>query len=352
MLKSSLSIRFALPLALFLGAYSLCGLGARLPKKPHCISRVLAAPTGAEGEIIRLSGLLQEITRLQKLAGVWLSSSPLPHSTNEVILFGTFVTSRVPLIFFHYPYSYSLFPLEHLEEKIRKRATTAQNAAERTLTDVMQNQRLASFYLQDLVPEVEVGFGAGSQGFRVPIFPTVSTPIMSYTKALVQAAASDAQGARTILIVGCGTGAEAVFWAKTTQAFIQCIDINPWAVANTQVTARVHGLEDRILAWDSDLFQTVTGRYDLLLANLPLRFPRDQSYPDTNLFDQDGVLLQRFVREFSAFLTPKGKAFAMTWPQIEAELPLGVATRKVLDFEDEASQNLAIHELTSPAGSP
>lgn len=321
-------------------------LGARPPKKRSCSVEFLGL-SDAEREIIELSRKLADKSRIQKLGGVMLSTASIPHYGNKAVLFGTIFNQYVPLIFYHHPEAYALFPLGHLDERTRNRATVAQSLAEKQLVEETQLHRLSLFSKYDLVDTIPVDFGlkSGLPAFDIPVFPTVFLPHSCYTRALVQAAIKDASRAQRILILGCGAGAEAVFFAKTTKAEVHCVDINSWAVANTHVTARVHGLENKILAWDSDLFHTVTLRYDVILANLPLSFPGDQSYPDTNLFDQDGVLLQRFVSEFRHYLFPSGKAFAMTWPEIQAAIPRGVVTRRALDFQDEVQQNLSIHEL-------
>ncbi|MFZ6009327.1 MAG: methyltransferase [Bacteroidota bacterium] len=68
------------------------------------------------------------------------------------------------------------------------------------------------------------------------------------------------------LELGCGTGIQLITIENLADK-LTGIDINPRAVEFTELSAKLNGLHERVEAKQSDLFENITRKYDLILAN-------------------------------------------------------------------------------------
>lgn len=100
------------------------------------------------------------------------------------------------------------------------------------------------------------------QGKRLVIFPNVYKPLEN------EHASSDycREGDR-VLDLGCGSGVGSVFCAPKAREVV-AVDISAAAVRNTEENCRLHGLKN-VKVMQSDMFSSVEGKYDLILANSP-----------------------------------------------------------------------------------
>jgi SAM-dependent methyltransferase len=74
---------------------------------------------------------------------------------------------------------------------------------------------------------------------------------------------------RTAVDIGCGSGAGAILIAKARHdAQVLALDINPTALRFTAVNAALAETEN-VSAWHSDLLDSVSGDFDLIVANPP-----------------------------------------------------------------------------------
>ena len=70
------------------------------------------------------------------------------------------------------------------------------------------------------------------------------------------------------LELGCGTGIIAMAMVLSGAAFVDAVDIMPEAVADAQYNILQKGLEDRINVYQSDLYQNVSGQFDIIFADV------------------------------------------------------------------------------------
>ena len=74
---------------------------------------------------------------------------------------------------------------------------------------------------------------------------------------------------RTAADIGCGSGAGAILIARARrEAQVQALDINPTALRFTAVNAALAQTEN-VSAWHSDLLDSASGEFDLIVANPP-----------------------------------------------------------------------------------
>lgn len=110
--------------------------------------------------------------------------------------------------------------------------------------------------LNIILPSIVVG------GKRIVVFPDVYKPLENE-----YACADYCREGDRVLDLGCGTGVGAVFCAPKARELL-AVDINPSAVKNTAENCRLNGLKN-VTVKQSDMFSSVEGKFDLILANPP-----------------------------------------------------------------------------------
>jgi methylase of polypeptide subunit release factors len=100
------------------------------------------------------------------------------------------------------------------------------------------------------------------QGKRIVVFPDVYKPLENE-----YACADYCRVGDRVLDLGCGSGVGAVFCAPKARELV-AVDINPSAVKNTEENCRRNGLSN-VVVKQSDMFASVEGKFDLILANPP-----------------------------------------------------------------------------------
>ncbi len=97
---------------------------------------------------------------------------------------------------------------------------------------------------------------------------------------------------------------------------VDATDIDALALSLAEKNIRRYGFEQRVRLIESDLFQNVSGEYDLILTNPPYvpaaeiaHFPSEYQHEPSAAFDggEDGLdLVHRILAEASRFLRPQG----------------------------------------------
>ena len=144
-------------------------------------------------------------------------------------------------------------------------------------------------------------------GRRFVVHPRVFEPNLD-TRALVEALPLFAY--TRFLEVGGGTGVVSVFAAREGVTGV-VVDLNAAAVANIRVNVALNGLDDRLDVLHSDLFAAVTGRFDLVIANLPFMRGEANDVVDRAIFDQELETWRRFLRDLPERLEPGGAALTV-----------------------------------------
>ncbi|KAH0574687.1 Glutamine methyltransferase [Spironucleus salmonicida] len=120
--------------------------------------------------------------------------------------------------------------------------------------------------------------------------------------------------------IGCGYGCVAIQMAKQFQIIPYCTDINPLALQNAQNTFIVNNLQGEFI--QSDLFQNVDGKFDIIAFNPPY-VPGDLQCD--NLLDlalcggaHGRDVIDRFLQELPARCSPGATVYMVA---IEANAP-------------------------------
>lgn len=145
-----------------------------------------------------------------------------------------------------------------------------------------------------------------------------------------------------ILEVGCGTGLISILCRKMDHP-VEAVDINPAAVECTLANAKRNGIE--LWAHVSDLFSSVTGKFDTVIFNPPY-LPVEEEVPG---FEQwaggpDGFkVVRRFLTDLPRFMDKGGKCYIVLSDL--ADIDLFMSESRDFSFRTVASTKLFFERL-------
>ena len=178
----------------------------------------------------------------------------------------------------------------------------------------------------------------------LPVFPSVFTFKNEYLYHLMNVVLHQIKASQKTLVLGSGSGFDAAIIASQFKMRVDATDFNPMAVANTRAMSLLTHTDEYIHAWESDLFDQIPGRYDVIIFDSPVKVNLNESSlaNDPNRYDREGILLRRLLRELPAHLNPGGKLYLMNRKDLKELLPLGVRHQVLRVF----SQDFAVHEFS------
>jgi release factor glutamine methyltransferase len=154
------------------------------------------------------------------------------------------------------------------------------------------------------------------------VFPTVYAPLASDKAYYDTILESDITPGAKVLVVGTGSGADAWVASLKSKTTVYVVDINPMAIANTMITARLGGFSVEAIAGDitaADLPDAFS-EFDFVLWNMPfLKVDGDNSYgndfrgiTDADFHDgDDGTILKGFLERIPSLLKNDGTAILL-----------------------------------------
>ncbi len=127
-------------------------------------------------------------------------------------------------------------------------------------------------------------------------------PEMTNSSLVLLKSLPDLEG-KSVLDIGTGCGVLAVYAALNGASRVTAVDISPNAVANTSENVKRLGLENVVEVVQTNLFDGLTQRYDLIVANLPILGAvwNDLTGPVSKVYE-------RFLTEYDQYLQhPSGR---------------------------------------------
>ena len=142
-----------------------------------------------------------------------------------------------------------------------------------------------------------------------------------------------------VLDMGTGSGVDAILAAaKSTD--VVAVDINPAAIKCARANAKATGLAERIQFFESDVFDRVEGRFDLIIFNPPFRWFAPRDMLEAAITDQDYRVLTRFMAEANSYLAEKGRILLSFGTSGDLDYLLTLVNRHAFD-----SQTIAEHTV-------
>lgn len=115
----------------------------------------------------------------------------------------------------------------------------------------------------------------------------------------------------TLVDVGAGSGAVGIIASRWASRVVS-VDVNPTALAYTEVNAALAGVSDRVLPARSDMLEEVGGPIDVVISNPPfMADPLHRQYRDGGGERGEGFAV-RLVRAALRRLAPRGRAVVYT----------------------------------------
>lgn len=190
-----------------------------------------------------------------------------------------------------------------------------------------------------------------SHASQLLLLPWVYPFVSEYTHQLLTQALDKIADRDDVLVIGTGSGIEAVTIASLKQAHVDATDISPVAVANTEINAHLTQTDARVRAWVSDGLDKVTRRYDVIVFNAPLAvewLSEDRLVHEFNndvrLFDPQGALLRKVFSVLPNHLNTGGRLYLMSHMDVDEYLPYGLHMKRLTTFTVSKTK-LAIYEI-------
>lgn len=120
---------------------------------------------------------------------------------------------------------------------------------------------------------------------------------------------------KDVLDVGCGTGIIAIACALSGAKRVVAIDVDKNSLENAKINVKANNVQDKVEVIESDLFDKVHGKFDYILANLPI------SDKHWNLSVSTLDLVKKFVIESLNHTKENGKIY-IVWASFSKVSPL------------------------------
>lgn len=140
-------------------------------------------------------------------------------------------------------------------------------------------------------------------GWTFVVPPEVYPP---HPLGLAETVLSEAREDDRVLDMGTGSGVNAIA-AASRGATVVAVDVNPVAVAAARRNAELNGLEGRVEVRESDVFDSVSGVFDLVVFDPPFRWFAPRDLRERGTADENYGALTRFFAEVGNYLAPTGR---------------------------------------------
>jgi release factor glutamine methyltransferase len=175
-------------------------------------------------------------------------------------------------------------------------------------------------------------------GLTLRIPPEVQ-PITGMSDLLGRAVIEEADDGDRVLDVGTGSGVNAILAAAKAREVV-AVDVNPHAIDAARTNAALNGVADRIVVVESDLFEGVEGRFDLVIFDPPFRWFAPRDLREANTTDEDYRALTAFFREIGDRLSDRGRILLFFGTSGDSEYLNTVIAAARLDVETVATRRL------------
>jgi len=147
---------------------------------------------------------------------------------------------------------------------------------------------------------------------------------------------------KKVLEVGCGSGYLSIHCAKK-KAIVSCLDINKDAINYTLENANKNKV--KINAFQSNLFENVNEKYDLIFFNPPYLISDEIKYIALDGGKDGREIIDKFLEDFDKHLNENGIALLLHTDYNDLEKTKKILDKKGFVLEIITQEHLFFEEL-------
>lgn len=147
------------------------------------------------------------------------------------------------------------------------------------------------------------------------------------------------------LDVGAGTGFQALNLARKGASRVLAIDINPKAIPTIQENAQWNKCEKIIEAKQSNLFQNVKEKFDLIVFNPPYVESEDVKWLEVDGGEKGREIIDHFLLEAEDHLNEKGKVIFLQTDLNGIKETEAILKKQKMEFKILAQKDLFFESL-------
>lgn len=109
-----------------------------------------------------------------------------------------------------------------------------------------------------------------------------------------------------VLDMGTGSGVNAILAASKARRVI-AVDVNPFAVKCAKNNAKLNHVESRVRVFESDLFENIKGKFDLIIFAPPFRWFKPRDVRESATEDENFRTMRTFFKNVRNYLNKDGR---------------------------------------------
>jgi release factor glutamine methyltransferase len=144
-------------------------------------------------------------------------------------------------------------------------------------------------------------------GVKLMVPPNVFAPPVAWKWHLLsQTVLMEVKESDKVLDMGTGSGIQAIFAASKSKD-VTAVDVNPFAVDCAKMNVQLNGFSSRVKVMESNLFENVEGKFDLVIFDPPYRWTKPRDEWEICSADEGYMTLQTFLAKVKDYLTSNGR---------------------------------------------
>lgn len=143
-------------------------------------------------------------------------------------------------------------------------------------------------------------------GRKIVILRNVFAPVPWDYNLLARTVLKEVKETDKVLDIGTGCGIQAIL-AASRSTNVTATDVNPFAVKCAKLNIRLNKLSSRVKVIESDLFENVKGKFDLIVFDPPFRWSEPRDIWERSCADKDYRTLKKFFEKVAKHLNNGGR---------------------------------------------
>jgi len=144
------------------------------------------------------------------------------------------------------------------------------------------------------------------QGRRIEVPPDVFASVPWEINLLAKTVLKEVKESDKVLDMGTGSGIQAIL-AASKSSRVTAVDMNPSAVKCAKRNVELNRLSSRVRVKESDLFENVKGRYDLIIFDPPFRWSKPRDMWERSCADEGYSTMKGFFEQVGDHLSEGGR---------------------------------------------